>query len=301
MPSSEAYLTAPAKSQLGTLRTFARTETGIGLVLVAPALLLLLFAFLVPLYAVVRNSLIGPDGLTIVHFQRFLGDPFYLRILGRTFFLGLLGTVLTLLPGYILAHNIAFHPNMRWRTFVLVVTLVPLVVNLIVRIFGWMGILAPGGLAFSLLSLLALSDRPVRLLFSETAIVIGFVHSHFTFMALSILSSLTKINPNLLRAASNLGAGPWRSFYRVILPLSMPGIVGGSLLCFALNVSDFAAPALLGGERNRLMSYLIYEQQLFLANERFAAAQTVILIVCSAAALGGAMALSARRGRSLAQ
>lgn len=299
MPRNEAN-SGPAPWP-GRPRSGAIAETGMALSLIAPALLVVLIAFLIPLYGVVRTSVVGPDGLTAAHFQRFLGDPFYLRVLGRTFFLGLVGTVITLLPGYILAHNIAFHPNARWRTFLLVVTLVPLVVNLIVRIFGWIGILAPGGLVFLLLSSIAATDRPVRLLFSEAAIVIGFVHSHVTFMALSILSSLMKIDPNLLRAASNLGAGPWRRFFRVMLPLSMPGVVAGSLLCFSLNISDFVAPALLGGERNRLMSYLIYEQQLFLANERFAAAQTVILIVCSAAALGGAMAVAAVRGRSLSQ
>ena len=176
---------------------------------------------------------------------------------------------------------------------IVAVTMVPLVINLLVRVFGWIAILSSQGTIHELLSFAGLEDVRVRLLYSESAIVIGSVHSHLTFMALPIAAALSKIDLSLLRAAQNLGAGPWRSFFRVVLPLSLPGIVAGSLLCFALNISDFVSPILLGGERLRMMTYLIYEQQLFLANDSFAAAQTVILMTASSLAIFGGLRLAA--------
>jgi len=121
-----------------------------------------------------------------------------------------------------------------------------------------------------------------------------------TFMVLPIVAALSKIDLTLVRAAENLGANSWRTLYRVILPLSLPGIVSGSLLCFALNISDFVVPALMGGERIRMMTYLIYEQQLVLANDAFAAAQTVILMTLAAFAIDGGLLLAAKCGRRFA-
>jgi putative spermidine/putrescine transport system permease protein len=119
-------------------------------------------------------------------------------------------------------------------------------------------------------------------------------------MVLPIAAALSKIDINLLRAAQNLGADPWRSFFRVTLPLSLPGIVAGCLICFSLNISDFVAPVLLGGERIRMMTYLIYEQQLYLANDYFAAAETVILMTVSSLAILGGLWLAALFSRRVA-
>jgi putative spermidine/putrescine transport system permease protein len=214
--------------------------------------------------------------------------------------LGFLGTLATFLPGYVLAFNVVFHPSRRFRTVIVAVMLIPLVTNLVIRVFGWMTALSPAGTIHEILALLGFGSVRVSLLFTEPAITIGFVHSHRTFMALPIVAALSKIDLRLVRAAENLGANSWQTFYRVILPLSLPGIVSGSLLCFALNISDFVIPALMGGERIRMMTYLIYEQQLVLANDTFAAAETVILMTVAGLAIFGGLWLAARFGRRFA-
>jgi putative spermidine/putrescine transport system permease protein len=264
----------------------------VDVVLLAPALLLIAIVFLLPLAMVLMNSVLTREGLSLFYFSKFLSDPYYLGVLWRTFRLGLIGMLVTLVPGYILAYNMVFHPSRRFRLLIVAVTMVPLVINLLVRVFGWIAILSSQGTVHELLSFAGLEDVRVRLLYTESAIVIGSVHSHLTFMALPIAATLSKIDLSLLRAAQNLGAGPWQSFFRVALPLSLPGIVAGSLLCFALNISDFVSPILLGGERLRMMTYLIYEQQLFLANDSFAAAQTVILMTASLIAIFGGLRLA---------
>jgi putative spermidine/putrescine transport system permease protein len=277
-----------------------RQQTVVNTILLAPSIIVISIAFLVPIAIVLKNSLLMNDRLSLFYFEKFLSDPYYLGVLWRTLRLGVLGTVLTLIPGYVLAYNMVFHPRPAFRMLVVAVTLVPLVVNLVVRVFGWISILSLQGTIHELLGIFGFGDVQVHLLFTEEAVIIGFVHSHLTFMVLPVAGALSKIDGSLLRAAENLGAASWRRFFHVILPLSLPGIVAGSLLCFALNISDFIVPLLLGGERRPMMTYLIYEQQLFLANDNFSAAQTVILMTVSALAIFSGLWLAALFSRRFA-
>jgi putative spermidine/putrescine transport system permease protein len=290
----------PSHSVSQPIKGIFRDEALTNLLLLLPAVALIALVFVLPLALVLKNSVLTRNGLSFFYFAKFLSDPFYLSVLWRTLRLGSVGALATFLPGYVLAFNMVFHPSRRFRTFIVAVTMIPLVVNLVIRVFGWITILSPAGTIHEILSLLGFDNVRVNLLFTEEAIVIGLVHSHLTFMVLPIVAALSKIDLTLLRAAEDLGANSWRTFYHVILPLSLPGVVSGSLLCFALNISDFVVPALMGGERIRMMTYLIYEQQLFLANDYFAAAQTVILMTVASLAVLGSLWLAARFGRRFA-
>lgn len=299
---AEPAITADPQAQTGARPTNAifRGELVTSLILLAPAVALIAFIFVLPLVLVLKNSVATRDGVSLFYFEKFLSDFFYIGILWRTLRLGFLATLATFLPGYVLAFNVVFHPSRSFRTVIVAVMLIPLVTNLVIRVFGWMTVLSPAGTIHEVLALLGFGSVRVNLLFTEAAITIGFVHSHLTFMALPIVAALSKIDLRLVRAAENLGANAWQTFYRVILPLSLPGIVSGSLLCFALNISDFVIPALMGGERIRMMTYLIYEQQLVLANDTFAAAETVILMTVAALAIFGGLLLAAKFGRRFA-
>ena len=259
--------------------------------LLLPALLLLTCFLVIPLAILLKNSFFPPDGdaLSLLYFRKFLSDPYFLGILWRTMRLGLVAMLFTLLPGYVLAYNMTLNGSASWRGLVTVVILLPVVVNLVVRVFGWITVLSMDGVLNTILMSTGLIDSPLHILFTENAIVIGFVHSHLYFMVLSIAGTLMKIDPNLLRASENLGASPFKTFTNIVFPMSIPGVVSGCLLVFALNISDFVTPSLLGGSRSRMMTYLIYEQQLFMANQPFAAAATVILMVAAAIAVAGAM------------
>jgi putative spermidine/putrescine transport system permease protein len=129
---------------------------------------------------------------------------------------------------------------------------------------------------------LGVVDRPVKLMYTETAVVIGLAHVFYPFMVLAVYGALQRIDPAVVRAATNLGASPLVAFWRVTLPLSVPGILAGSLIVFALSVSSFVTPALLGGPWVKVVAYLVWEQNLIVLDWGFAAAIAVILLAVTA-------------------
>jgi putative spermidine/putrescine transport system permease protein len=153
-----------------------------------------------------------------------------------------------------------------------------LVTSVIAVSYGWLILLGKTGLVNQVLLALHLSDRPMKLMYSETGIVIALVQVQLVFMVISLAASLQAIDSNLSRAARSLGAGAWRTFWTVIFPLSLPGLRTGSLLVFSLSMSAYGIPALVGGPRVKVLSYLIYEQSISLLNWPFAASMAVILL-----------------------
>jgi putative spermidine/putrescine transport system permease protein len=254
-------------------------------VLVGPVLALFLVFFALPvvvLFAlsferVDTSTFEVVDPFTLYNYTRFLFDRFYLEVLGVTLRISLAVTLLTLLTGYPVAvYLLRVGPRERALLMLLVVS--PLLVSLVIRSFGWVIVLGPQGLVNASLLALGLVDRPLKLMYTETAVVIGLAHVFYPFMVLSIYGALHRIDPAVDRAARNLGAGPWRAFWRVTLPLSVPGILAGSLIVFALSVSSFVTPALLGGPWVKVVAYMVWEQNLVVLDWGFAAAIAVILL-----------------------
>lgn len=259
--------------------------------LLAAPLTVFVALFLVPLAYVFALSFFGFDrvtgtlgGFTLENYAKFLRDPFYLGILWRTFKLGLLATLATLVLGYPVALFLS-HASGRVRAYLMLGILAPLLISVVVRSFGWLVILGPNGLVSSALTRLGLVDGPVRLLYTETAIVIGLTHVFLSFMVLSVAAALDRIDPALLRAAQNLGASPRQAFLRVVLPLSLPGVAAGCLIVFTLSTSAFITPALLGGPRVKVMSFLAYQQTLLLTDWPYGSAIAFILLALSGAAV----------------
>jgi putative spermidine/putrescine transport system permease protein len=157
----------------------------------------------------------------------------------------------------------------------------------VIRSLGWIIILGRRGLIDSLANALHLTSDTVNLMYTQTAVVIGQAHVFFPFMVLSIYAALQNIDPAVLRAASNLGATPLRVFWNVTLRLSMPGVVAGSLIVFALCVSSFVTPMLLGGPWVKVVGYLVWEQALQVLDWSFAAAIATILLVLTAIIMYG--------------
>ena len=171
----------------------------------------------------------------------------------------------------------------RRRAYLTLVILAPLLISVVVRSFGWLVILGPNGLVNSALRGLGLIDEPLRLLYTETAIALGLVHVFLSFMVLSVAAALGRIDPAVLRAAASLGAGPIRTFLRVVLPLSLPGVAAGSVIVFTLSASAFITPALLGGPRVKVMSYLAYQQTMLLSDWPYGAAIALVLLAMTSA------------------
>ncbi len=250
-----------------------RTEN---LLLMSPGLLLLVLAFFLPIFQMLGLSVSGPDGLTLDHFARFLGEPFYLGVLWRTIRLSALITLICALIGFPLAYIIA-RVGPTLRLWLLIMVVLPLMTSVVVRTFGWMVLLSRAGLIPTFLRDLDLVGRNFALMHTETAVVLGMVQVLLPFMTLSILGVVTRIDIRLEEAARTMGCSFVQTMRTVILPLSLPGIVAGSLLTFTLSASSFVTPNLLGGTRIQMLATSIYTSVTQTLDWPFAAAQAVIL------------------------
>ncbi|MGH2376052.1 MAG: ABC transporter permease [bacterium] len=219
--------------------------------------LLLLFAFgLVD----IRDGRVVPGSWTSEHYARVLGDPFYYRIFLRTFWMGLAATLLCLIFGYPVAYLFTrVGPTARQALLVLI--LAPLLTNAVVRTFGWMIILGgQKGLLNALLLHFGLVAEPVKILYTMNGVLIGLTQIQLPFMVLPIIAALEAQDRSLFEAAEGLGATWAQTFFHVIVPLSMPGVLAGSALVFVISYTNFAVPALLGGGSFAVIPTFIFEQ-----------------------------------------
>jgi putative spermidine/putrescine transport system permease protein len=238
------------------------------------------------------------DAFTFYNYTKFLTDSFYLGVLWTTLKLGALSTLICVVLGYPVALFLTTTARPRERSILMLLIISPLLVSLVIRSLGWIIILGRRGLIDSLANALHLADGSVNLMYTQTAVVIGQAHIFFPFMLISIYASLQNIDPALLRAASNLGATPLSVFRHVTLPLSMPGVVAGSLIVFALCVSSFVTPTLLGGPWVKVVGYLVWEQALQVLDWSFASAIATILLVITGVIMYGYKFASERRSIS---
>lgn len=252
--------------------------------LLSPAAILMLLGFVLPMAWLIRLSLdrseeggvLIPD-FTAANYTQFAHDPFYLGILIRTLMLGVGVSLITLICAYPIALFL-FRTRSRWRGFLAVLTISPMLVSSVVRTFGWMAILGDRGLINQTLRALGITTHPLMLMNNMLGVLIGLVQIEMPVMILALIAGLSRLDPTLEEAARTLGAKPWRSFLRVTLPLSMPGIVLGCLITFVQVISSFITPTLLGGGRIYLMATTIYEEALETLNWPLAAAISLILI-----------------------
>ncbi len=251
--------------------------------LLAPALLLLLVAFVVPVGMMVPMSfrpyvpLVGiTDGFTVRYYTKLLTDSYYLEIIGRTLALGFTVTLATLVIGYPVALFLARTPS-RWRSWLTILVVFPLMLNLVVRTFGWIALLAQNGLVNQALRALGVVDAPVKLLFNFTGLLIAMTHIFLPFMVLVLIGAIQNIPRDVEDAARVLGASWAGTFCRVTLPLSAPGILSGSILVFVLTISALVTPRLLGGPTYQVMATLIYDEFLQRLNWPAGSAQALLL------------------------
>ncbi len=238
--------------------------------------------FLAPLALLVVTSLqvnrqmSGSLGLT--QYLDFFGDGLNLSVLGATLLVGVKATLLCLVAGYPLAW-LSMRAGPRLRSALVFVVVLPIVTSVVVRTFAWIVILGRNGIVNEWVMGLGLSAAPLRLLFSETGVVIVLAQVQMPLMVLPLMTTLQRIDPNLSSASATLGAGAWRTFFRVVLPLSLPGIAAGTILTYAACVTAFVTQSLIGGSRLIYMPMMIYQQAMDLQNWPFAAAVSVIFMV----------------------
>lgn len=203
-------------------------------------------------------------------------DDLYLSALLNSLQVAFICTLLCLLLGYPMAYAIATAPE-RLRIILLMLIVLPFWTSFLIRVYAWIGILKSNGLLNDFLIWSGLIDAPLAILHTQTAIYIGVVYSYLPFMILPLYANLTRLDPSLLEAAADLGCRPMRAFLRVTLPLSMAGIIAGSMLVFIPVVGEFVIPDLLGGPETLMIGKLLWTE--FFSNKDWPLASALAIVL----------------------
>ena len=218
----------------------------------------------------------GQRRIGLGQYAAILARPDYLATLGRTIRIALLTTIFSALIGYPLAHAIA--RARRFQTLLTVLVILPWMVSVVVRTYGWVVILGNRGTLNSLLMALGITDAPVRMLFNQVGIIVGLVHVFCPFMVLSVLAVMQSVPRAMEEASMSLGVGPIGTFLRVTLPLTAPGLISGCSIVFLLSTGAVVTPLLLGGPRDPMLAMQVYQDVFNLFNFPRAGALAFVLM-----------------------
>lgn len=242
------------------------------------ALLMVVPCGLIFTYAFFERGIYGgiDHVFTIENFVR-AADPLYLGIFLRSAKIAFLATIIAILIAYPAAYAITLAPR-RWQTGLLILVILPFWSNYLIRTYAWIVMLNREGLINNTLKGAGLIDEPLSLLYNNFAVIVGLVYNYTPFVVLAIYSSLNRINVETIEASEDLGAPAWATFYRVILPQTVPGIAAGGVFVFVLSIGNFITPDLLGGGRLQMVGNLIYDQFLSARDWPFGATLSMFLI-----------------------
>ena len=245
----------------------------------AVALLLLLPLVFIVVYSFWLRSAVGADqvGFHLDNWLRVLTDDFYHYILLNTLKIAAITTVLCALMGYPAAYFVARAQGNK--VLLLLLLMLPFWISYIIRTMSWITILGSSGALNSALMWTGVLSEPIRMLYTEATVILGLVHFLLPFMILNIFVSLDGLDTNLEDAANSLGATRWQSFTQVTLPLSMPGLAAGGLLCFVLAAGTYITPLILGGPRDAMFANLIYEAIITQLNWPLGSAMSLALLL----------------------
>ncbi|WP_248924405.1 ABC transporter permease [Paenibacillus hamazuiensis] len=246
--------------------------------LLVPALVVLLGVFLLPmLYILLLSFQDKHEQFSFENYLLLVQDPYYLQILWRTVKLSLYTVVACFIFGYPVAMFMA-QTTSKMRGFITFLIIAPHLVSVVIRNFGWVIILGEKGLINNALLKLSIVERPLKLMYNELGVVIGLTDSLIVYMILAIATSLYQIDGSLFKAAGILGAGKLRTFFTVVLPLTLPGMLAGSTLVFSLSMSSFVTPALMGGTSVKVLPVIAYEKIMTQLNWQMGAALSFLLL-----------------------
>lgn len=244
--------------------------------LLLPGLAFLTLFMLVPITLTVASTFVQEGALTLEGYLRFFRDGFFNRILLTTLRVSVLTTVLCVLLGYPAAYYIS-RAGIRKKSLLLALSIFPLLTSPVVRSFSWMIILGKKGLLNSLLVSTGLIAEPLTILYTPTAMIIGLVHLFLPLVIITLLGVMENIDYELVRAARSLGASPFTAFRRIVFPLTMPGLMIGSILVFVGSLTAYTTPALLGG-KERVVSTFLYQNAMTLNDWQAASVIAVIMM-----------------------
>ena len=253
--------------------------------LLAPALVTLLFLMVIPMaillvYSFFRHIDIGVDepAFQFESWREFFSDTYYHYGIWQTVRVSAITTVICMVVGYIPAYYIA-HTTFRHKWLLMLLLILPFWVSFVIRTLSWIHILGKEGAVNALLLNLGIIDAPLKMLYTEGSVILGMLHFLLPYMIINVYVSLEGIDRNLVAAARTLGATSWQAFLQVTLPLSVPGLAAGTLLCFVLAAGSYVTPLLLGGPDDFLFGNLIFDAMIDEVNWPLGATLSFVLLV----------------------
>ncbi|MBS5607433.1 ABC transporter permease [Enterocloster lavalensis] len=264
-------------------------------IMLVPGLVILLVCLAIPLLRVLAPSIFS-EGYPFQSYVEFFKDEYYLKIFLRTVKIAVITTAVCMVGGIPTAYFIS-RCDKKWRGLLLAASIFPMMTNSVIRSFAWINILGSNGIINKFLLVLGLADKPMKLLYTDFAIIIGSIYLFLPLMIVTVTGVMENIDDDMMEAAQSLGAARMEAFMKVIFPMSLPGIIVGGILVFTGTLTAYTTPQLLGGNSNMVMATLIYQRAMSVSDWTGASVIAFIMIVVTLAVIKGFNALAARLDR----
>lgn len=262
-------------------------------ILFIPCLVLVAYFMIVPLMSMIIPTFTNISSGMFSAYTDFFKDPYMMQIFVRTVKISLLSSIICMFIGVPVAYYIS-RTSKKLRGLFIALTVFPILTNSVVRSFAWMSILGKNGVINTLLMKLNLISEPLSLLYTEGAIIVGTVYIFLPLMIISLVGVMENVDNDLLEAAESLGANKVKAFFKVIFPLSLPGLIVGTVLVFTGSLTAYTTPQLLGGNKNTVLATLIYQKTMTLGDWQGAAVVATIMIVVTLIVIKGINFLASR-------
>lgn len=252
--------------------------------LLFPGIVLLCFFLVLPLLSSLIPTVFPESSFSLQLYIDFFKDSYFMAVLGRTLSISLIVTIFCAVLGLPAAYVIS-GVSKKWRGILIALTLFPLLTNSVIRSFAWITILGKNGVINNLLMMFGVITEPMSLLYTDFSIIIGSVYLFLPTMIMTLVGVLENIDDDLLEAAATLGLSPLKGFFKIILPLSLPGMIVGSILVFTGTLTAYTTPQLLGGNKKMMLSTLLYQRATTLGDWTSASVIALVMIVITFAVM----------------
>ena len=252
--------------------------------LLFPGIVLLCFFLVLPLLSSLIPTVFPESSFSLQLYIDFFKDSYFMTVLGRTLSISLIVTIFCAVLGLPAAYVIS-GVSKKWRGILIALTLFPLLTNSVIRSFAWITILGKNGVINNLLMMFGVITEPMSLLYTDFSIIIGSVYLFLPTMIMTLVGVLENIDDDLLEAAATLGLSPLKGFFKIILPLSLPGMIVGSILVFTGTLTAYTTPQLLGGNKKMMLATLLYQRATTLGDWTSASVIALVMIVITFAVM----------------
>ena len=252
--------------------------------LLFPGIVLLCFFLVLPLLSSLIPTVFPESSFSLQLYIDFFKDSYFMAVLGRTLSISLIVTIFCAVFGLPAAYVIS-GVSKKWRGILIALTLFPLLTNSVIRSFAWITILGKNGVINNLLMMFGVITEPMSLLYTDFSIIIGSVYLFLPTMIMTLVGVLENIDDDLLEAAATLGLSPLKGFFKIILPLSLPGMIVGSILVFTGTLTAYTTPQLLGGNKKMMLATLLYQRATTLGDWTSASVIALVMIVITFAVM----------------